>query len=132
MKAFVGDTDSATRHVERYSRAHRGTGPREKTWIEQTVERVEIARSLGIEEELAVGLAIILAERNDVDSIKPALIINRVAAFLRRQFAPPIVFRLLGRIFGNPIQPGRTKKEYVRDLTATIHAWPDLARAAID
>lgn len=130
MKAFVGDTDSARRHVRRYSHAYRGTGPREEAWIEETVERVEIARSLGIEEELAVGLAIILAVRSD-GRTDPAVIINRVAAFLRRQFAPPIVFRLLGRIFGNPVRPGRTKREYVRDLTAIIHAWPDLARAAI-
>jgi hypothetical protein len=122
--------------------------------IEETTMRIRYARDMGIEEDLAVGIGILLVEMDwqeesirkfqqarfgiqtlDFEKIRlgaTAEATNEVARFLAKEFSPPLRLRILARLGGRPIRPRRTKAEYANNLRALLAAWPHLPRAAIN
>lgn len=153
------ETDPSVRQFERYVR--RFYGEEELLCGSLLTERVRMlvcvrynrARLMGIQEDLALGIAILAAEIDAVRSVMDALddafpasvafdrqagerdlvhgATDRVARFLRRQFAPPVIFRVFGWLNRNPVR-GRSRQDYSREITNLLAAWPDPATSAIN
>ena len=150
------DIDDATQaHIGSYLTRHS-----EDTWIIlrpallRVVTEYKRARSMGISEDIAVGIAILYAEckmaRNVATSISDVMPKNvpfddlgceqdiaskatdRVAGFLHREFAPPVLYQFVCWLKGDPINSRRTKDAYVRELTDLLSAWPSLPRTVIN
>ena len=135
------EADTFMRFVSHYSRWHRAGGPLANEAVEAIVLRAISARATGMEEDLAVGFAIVSVEyemqnaparwRRTGDRALPS-IIDRVARFLRRQFAPPIVLCLIAKLAGGkPVDPARSKDDYAARLADLLADRPNLPRAAI-
>lgn len=115
--------------------------------------RFQRARRMGVEEDLAIGFAILSAEVDAIQDMTDTLnrslplivpfdgpaverklvakVTTRVAKFLRRQYAPPLLFRLFGWINRNPVRR-RSEADYVRELGALLSPSSILANPAIN
>jgi len=154
MQRNIEERDSAERYANQYAQKwHRGERSRE-AMVERIVSKIKYARSCGLEEDLAVGVALLSFEQDlrqsfvahirdglpggipfewlHINRLGMPTATNHVARFLHHAFAPPLVFRFAGWLAGNPVRPGRTKAEYVAKLTDLLATWPNLPRPVID
>ena len=124
MVPRTDESDACRGFVGHYSRWHRSGGRLTEEMTEEIVIRAVAGRQLGMEMDLAVGIAIL--------SVDGDVSVKRVSRFLHRQFSPPLVFRVIARLTGGkPVQPSESKEFNVERLSDLLRTWPNLPRAAI-